>query len=305
MGPPPLALALNGALRQNDEATRSRQETEAMQLTAGTTVLVTGAASGIGRAAALAGAGRGLRLVITDLDADGLAETRRLAAEAGGEVLLARALDVTDVDAVSAFAAETQASCGAVDVVLNIAGVALFGLIEDMRHADWKRVIDVNLWGSIHVIECFLPAMIAARRGHLVNVASAAGLLGLPWHAAYSTSKFAVVGLSEVLRLDLRQHGIGVTVVCPGAVDTPMKHSGIILGTDPQQPELLALRRRFDAAAVSPQAVAAVIYRAIETNRFLAFTSWDVRLAYALKRLARPLYDAGMARVSAMINRLR
>jgi len=276
-----------------------------MQLERGMNVFITGAASGIGRAAALAAADRGLCLILTDLDAAGLAETRRLAEARGGEVALARALDVTDLDAVCAFAADAQAACGAMHVVLNVAGVALFGLIEDMRHADWKRVIDVNLWGSIHVVEAVLPAMIAARRGQLVNIASVAGLCGLPWHAAYSTSKWAVVGLSEVLRVDLRQHGIGVTVVCPGAVDTPMKHSGVILGVDPQRPELLALRQRFDRIAVSPDAVAQVIYRAVAANRFLAFTSWDVRAAYYLKRFALPLYDVGLLRISAMLNRLR
>ena len=96
--------------------------------------------------------------------------------------------------------------------------------------------------GTIHVIECFVPPMIRARRGHVVNIASVAGLIGLPWHGGYSTSKWAVVGLSEVLRYDLRQHGIGVTVVCPGAVDTPLQHSAPILGVPPDRPALLDFR---------------------------------------------------------------
>jgi NAD(P)-dependent dehydrogenase (short-subunit alcohol dehydrogenase family) len=146
-------------------------------------VFITGAASGIGRAAALAMADRGLRLFFIDVDTSGLAETRRLA-EARGATVDTRQLDVTDIDAVAALADEWTVSHGPMDVVMNIAGVAVFGLIEDMRHADWRRVLDVNLWGTIHVIEHFVPPMIRARRGHLVNIASLAGLVGLPWHAA-------------------------------------------------------------------------------------------------------------------------
>jgi NAD(P)-dependent dehydrogenase (short-subunit alcohol dehydrogenase family) len=190
-------------------------------------------------------------------------------------------------------------------VLMNVAGVACFGLVEDMRHAEWRRVIDVNLWGPIHVVECFLPAMIQARRGHLVNVASLAGLAGLPWHAAYSTSKWGLVGLSEVLRYDLHQHGIGVTVVCPGAVDTPLKHSATILGVDPELPALLALRRRFDGQAVSPDTVARLTCAAVEKNRFLVTTSWDVRILHVVKRVLPPLYHLAMRRVSAELNRLR
>ena len=276
-----------------------------MKLERGMQVLVTGAASGIGRAAALAMAERRLRLFLADLDEPGLAETRRLAEARGGEVVVQRRLDVSQFDAVAALAGEIHTAHGPMDVLMNVAGVALFGLVEDMQHADWKRVIDVNLWGTIHVIECFLPAMIGARRGHVVNIASLAGLAGLPWHAAYSTSKWGVVGLSEVLRYDLRQHRIGVTVVCPGAVDTPMKHSAAVLGVDPSRPDLLALRQRFDRQAVSPETVARMACEAIERNRFLVVTSWDVRILHFCKRHLSPLYHLAMISVSNLLNRLR
>ena len=275
-----------------------------MRLSPGMRVFITGAASGIGRAAALAMADRGLRLFLIDVDTSGLAETRRLA-EARGATVDTRQLDVTDIDAVAALADEWTVSHGPMDVVMNIAGVAVFGLIEDMRHADWRRVLDVNLWGTIHVIEHFVPPMIRARRGHLVNIASLAGLVGLPWHAAYSTSKWAVVGLSEVLRYDLRQHDIGVTVVCPGAVDTPIKHSTPILGVPPDSPVLLNLRQRFDRQAVSPDTVARMARDAIERDRFLVITTWDVRLLYFIKRHAPWLHQLMMRGLSRILNPLR
>jgi NAD(P)-dependent dehydrogenase (short-subunit alcohol dehydrogenase family) len=266
---------------------------------------ITGAASGIGRAAALALAERGLRLFLADVDTAGLAETRRQIEARGGAVAALHALDVTRIDAVAALADGIHVAHGAMDVVMNVAGVALFGVVEDMRHEDWRRVIDVNLWGTIHVVECFVPAMIRARRGHVVNVASLAGLMGLPWHAAYCTSKWGVVGLSEVLRLDLRQHGVGVTVVCPGAVDTPMKHSATILGVPAERPELLELRQRFDRRAVSPETVARLARAAIERDRFLVVTSWDARVLHFCKRHLPRVHHLVMRHVSRTLNRLR
>ena len=105
---------------------------------------------------------------------------------------------------------------------MNIAGVSAWGTVDRLTHEQWTKMISINLMGPIHVIESFLPPMVAARRGgQLVNVSSAAGLIGLPWHAAYSASKFGLRGLSEVLRFDLARHRIGVSVVVPGAVRDP------------------------------------------------------------------------------------
>jgi NAD(P)-dependent dehydrogenase (short-subunit alcohol dehydrogenase family) len=197
---------------------------------AGRSCLITGAASGIGRATALGAARRGARLVLTDLDPDGLQRTADLA---GASVLHAAPADVTDRDAIRRLADDVHARHGSVDVVMNVAGISTWGSVQALRPGDWDAMIDVNLRGPIHVIEAFVPAMIeAGRGGHLVNVSSAAGLLGLPWHAAYSASKFGLRGVSEVLRFDLRRHRIGVTLVCPGAVATPLVDSVEIVGVD-------------------------------------------------------------------------
>jgi NAD(P)-dependent dehydrogenase (short-subunit alcohol dehydrogenase family) len=188
------------------------------------------------------------------------------------------------------------------DLVMNVAGIALFALVQDMTHEHWVKVITTNLYGPIHVIECFLPPMIAARRGHLLNVASIAGLAGAPWHAAYSASKWGLVGLSEVLRYDLRQYGLGVTVVCPGAVETPLKHTVEILGVDQDDPRVLKMKERFSGRAVTPERVAQLMLAAVENNTFLVITSLDVKLAYFLKRWCFPLYHYLMLNISRMMN---
>jgi NAD(P)-dependent dehydrogenase (short-subunit alcohol dehydrogenase family) len=135
-------------------------------------------------------------------------------------------------------------------------------------------------------MEAFVPPMIAAGRGgHVVNVSSAAGLFGLPWHAPYSASKFGLRGVSEVLRFDLRRHGIGVTLVCPGAVRTPLTGTVEIVGVDKQRPEIRRFVERFEHRAVSPEHVAACILDGVARDRYLVFTSPDIRWGFRLQGL--------------------
>lgn len=111
---------------------------------------------------------------------------------------------------------------GAMDLVCNVAGVAHWGTISALEHQDWQRIVDVNPMGPVHVLETLVPPMVeAGRGGRVVNVSSAAGIIGMPRHAAYSASKFGLRGVSEVLRFDLARYGIGVSLVCPGGVATP------------------------------------------------------------------------------------
>ncbi|MBE7161091.1 MAG: SDR family oxidoreductase, partial [Williamsia herbipolensis] len=183
---------------------------------AGRSVFVTGAAGGIGRALAVAAADAGARVAITDIDGTGLRETASLITAAGGVVLDASAGDITDHEWVDALAARIIDRHGVVDVVCNVAGVSAWGTVENLSHETWRRMVEVNLMGPIHVIEAFVPPLVhRGAGGHLVNVSSAAGLLALPWHAAYSASKFGIRGVSEVLRFDLRRHRIGVSLVVP------------------------------------------------------------------------------------------
>jgi len=267
---------------------------------AGSHCLITGAASGIGRATGEAAARRGAIVHLTDLDATGLAATVAGIERAGGRVGVRRAIDLRDHEAVLALATEVADAHGSVDAVMNIAGYSIWGPIDRLEHADWEQMIEVNLVGPISVLEAFVPAMIASGRGgHIVNVSSAAGLFGLPWHAAYSASKFGLRGVSEVLRFDLRPHGIGVSLVCPGGVRTPLVQRVKIAGVDRDAPKVRQLVARFERHAVSPEAVATRILDGVEKNRYLVFTSADVRAGYYLQRFCPPLYELVMRRLNA------
>jgi NAD(P)-dependent dehydrogenase (short-subunit alcohol dehydrogenase family) len=257
--------------------------------------LITGAASGIGRATALAAAGKGAELFLTDINGEGLASVGREIDNGGGKVSHLRAADVSDHDAVVALAEEIHASHGSMDVVMNIAGVSTWGTIDRLGHQDWRKMIEINLMGPINVLERFVPPMIEADRGgHIVNVSSAAGLFGLPWHAAYSASKFGLRGVSEVLRFDLRRHEIGVSLVCPGAVRTPLVGTVEILGVDRNSRSVKRLFEVFEKRAVSPERVAAKILKGIERNRYLVFTSADIRVAYWFQRKFALPYELTM-----------
>jgi len=214
---------------------------------------ITGAASGIGRATAIAAAAEGAVLFLTDINEAALAEVVAEIRRSGGTVNASLALDIADVGAVRTYARAIHADHGSMDVVMNIAGISVWGTVDALEHQHWRKVIEVNLMGPIHVIECFVPAMMAAGRGgHLVNVSSAAGLFGLPWHAPYSASKFGLRGISEVLRFDLERHGIGVSLVCPGGVNTPLADTVEIVGVDTTTPQAQRLRARFARHAVTP-----------------------------------------------------
>ncbi len=188
---------------------------------------------------------------------------------------------------------------------MNIAGISAWGTVRSLEHTTWRRMVDVNLMGPIHVIEEFVPQMMDARRGgHIVNVSSAAGLIGMPWHAAYSASKFGLRGVSEVLRFDLRPHGIGVSLVCPGGVATPLTETVHIDGIDKAGPRFLKAQARFRKRAVSPEEAAEAIIKGVERNRYWVYTSNDIRLAHAAQRLCPPLYVALMRGFNAGANRV-
>jgi NAD(P)-dependent dehydrogenase (short-subunit alcohol dehydrogenase family) len=258
---------------------------------------VTGAASGIGRATALAAAARGAELYLTDIAAEGVEAAVAEIESRGGRVAHHEAIDVRDHEAVVALAEEIHAAHGSMDVVMNVAGVSTWGTIDRLEHSDWQQMIDVNLLGPISVLECFVPPMIeAGRGGHVVNVSSAAGLFGLPWHAAYSASKFGLRGVSEVLRFDLRRHGIGVSLVCPGGVRTPLVESVKIAGVDRESPRIRKLVARFEKRAVSPEHVAAKILQGVEKNRYMVYTSPDIRIGHWIQRKFEPPYVWTMRR---------
>ena len=236
--------------------------------------VVTGGASGIGRALCLAFAREGARVVVADLDATGMVDTVAGVAAAGGRAIAVKT-DVSHLADVQALADRAFGEFGAVHVLCNNAGVALWGGLESATHRDWEWAIGVNLWGVIHGIEAFVPRMIArGEPGHIVNTASMAGLIASRGLGVYNTTKYAVVGLSETLQKDLRGYGIGVSVLCPMGVKTAIRQSA-----RNRPPELTDADRGETGGAVEligrflePEDVAERVLRAIRADRLYVIT---------------------------------
>ena len=245
-------------------------------------MLVTGAGSGIGRATAMALAARGARVVICDRDGTTLEHTR---ARLGSACAMSAVLDVTNREAMRSFAERVHAALGALDVLINNAGVAHAGRMIDTSLDDWDFVMGVNLGGVIHGCHFFVPAMVKrGHGGHVVNVASMVGLFPLPGIIAYVTSKFGVVGLSEALRAELAPHGIGVSVICPGVTRTgisrAMRFSDALAGHRSQ------LVRFGGSVGHDPESVARAIVEAIGGNRGTVPVSAESRALHWLRRRA-------------------
>lgn len=268
---------------------------------AGSTTVITGAGSGIGRAAAVQAALKGARLVLTDVNAEGLAATVALVEK---HVVHHESFDISDEDAVMAFAHRTL-DLGPVDIVMNVAGISTWGRIQDLNSHHWRDCVEIDLMGPIHVMSAFVPAMIeAGQGGHVVNVSSAAGLFGLPVHAPYSAAKFGLRGVSEVLRFDLEQYGIGVTLVCPGAVKTPLVGTVTIVGVERDHPEVSRTIAEFERHAVTPEDAAAAMIRGVERGKYLVFTSRDIYAGHLLQRYAPWAYSIVMRRLNRKFTRI-
>jgi NAD(P)-dependent dehydrogenase (short-subunit alcohol dehydrogenase family) len=283
--------------------------------------VVTGAASGIGRATAVELAREGASLVLADLNDDGLKEVGS-EIEALGRSVLAVETDVSKLESVQNLYDRSLAAMGRVDILMNNAGVHIVGPIEHTSIDDWKWIIDVNLWGVIYGIKVFLPHMLERESGHIVNTASVAGLAGGLDAIPYTATKFAVVGISEGLAVSLNKRGIGVTAVCPGLVGTNIIGSqrlipsgdGLdqaratlfdILNNDFKQaklPELLAASDDADVELreiIKPIEVAKATIRAIKESTFLVLTHPAIN--EILKRRTEDIEDyiAGLAQAGA------
>lgn len=246
--------------------------------------LVTGAASGIGRETALALGRRGADLVVCDVDQGGLGDVQN-ALEKLGRRVLARKVDVSSEEEMRAFAAAVHAEHAAVDLLVNNAGVGLGASFLETTLEDWKWILDINVVGVVHGCHFFLPPMVErGRGGHVVNIASAAAFVATEQLAAYSATKFAVRGLSESLRAELAPHGIGVTTVCPGIIDTPITRASRMRGwgATPEARERVveAYRKR----GYTPDRVARNILKAVARNRAVAPISIEAWTMYWMKR---------------------
>ncbi|MEV4440377.1 SDR family oxidoreductase [Streptomyces sp. NPDC049577] len=233
---------------------------------AGRLVLVTGAASGIGRATAFAFAEAGARVVAVDRNAEGAARTAELARLTGAPEAWAECADVSDEQAMEKLAAKVAAEYGVVDVLVNNAGIGLAGAFMDTTAEEWRKVLDVNLWGVIHGCRLFGRQMVErGQGGHIVNTASAAAFQPSRSLSAYSTSKAAVLMLSECLRAELGGQGIGVSAICPGIVNTDITRTTRFAGLTEaeQQRRRESTSRLYGRRNYPPEKVAEAILRAV------------------------------------------
>ncbi|GAA3300807.1 SDR family oxidoreductase [Streptomyces cinereospinus] len=253
----------------------------------GQLVLVTGAGSGIGRATALAFARAGARVIAVDRDAEAAARTAGACRRSGARESWAETVDVSDEHAMEKLAQRVAAAYGVVDVLVNNAGIGLAGPFLDTTPDDWRKVLDVNLWGVIHGCRLFGRQMAErGQGGHIVNTASAAAYQPSRALPAYSTSKAAVLMLSECLRAELAGRGIGVTAICPGFVHTNITSTAHFAGVD----EVEAKRRRERSARLyglrnyPPEKVADAILRAVARNEAMVPVTPEARAAHLLAR---------------------
>jgi len=252
----------------------------------GKLALVTGAASGIGRATAFALARAGADLAVCDLNEAGLAETAAAIGSLGRQTLTRR-VDVSRADDVRAFAEQVHARHEAVDILVNNAGVGLGGGFLDTSLEDWQWVLSINLWGVIHGCHFFVPPMVKrGRGGHVVNVSSAAGIMATAQLSAYSTTKFGVFGLSEALREELHPHGIPVTTVCPGIINTPITTNARMRGPMASEKARAGLVEFYQRRNYGPERVATNILKAIARKRTVAPISPESWVLYFMKRLS-------------------
>ncbi len=238
----------------------------------GSVAAVTGAGSGIGRGIALALAEAGAKVVVADIDPD-RADTVATEIDRAGGAAIARTVDVRSQASVDDLAAATVAEYGAVHVVCNNAGVSTMGRQWELTLDDWDWVIDVCLKGVVHGVRSFVPRILDAGRGHVVNVASMGGLMTMTYGGPYAAAKHGVVGLSKGLRAELAGEGIGVSVVCPGQVRTGivaamhahLAETGTATG---DVVDVLDLITAGNEAGMAPEAVGVIVATTIREQRF-------------------------------------
>jgi len=255
---------------------------------------ITGAASGIGRALAIELAGRGCQVALADIDEAGLKETAERARRRGVEVSTQH-LDVAERQAMEAWADRVATEHGRVNLIFNNAGVAIGSTVAGMEYHDLEWLMGINFWGVVYGTKAFLPHLVAAGEGHVVNISSVFGLVGIPTQSAYNASKFAVRGFTESLRLELdaAHNGVSATTIHPGGIKTNiarnarMSHSLHELGMDPQQ-AIKDFERLF---FTKPETAARVILGAVERNRRRAMIGPDAHVFNAMAHLPPGVYQ--------------
>jgi NAD(P)-dependent dehydrogenase (short-subunit alcohol dehydrogenase family) len=260
--------------------------------------IVTGGGSGIGAAFSRALGARGDTVVVADIDG---AAAERTAGEIGANATAAK-VDVREPDAVQALVDDTVAAHGRLDLMFNNAGIGVGGDVLELTVAHWDRIIDINLRGVVHGVQAAYPVMARQRSGHIINTGSLAGLTTPAYLAPYVATKHAVVGMSLALRGEAAEHNVGVTVVCPGWVDTPI--------LDSMGPDDLPKTRLAETGGVremakkmhplyQPDQLAQDVLAAIDKNKPIVVVPWQARLVWRLTRMS----PTGLAAISGWIAR--
>lgn len=265
-----------------------------MQQFQGKVAAITGAGSGIGRGLALELAARGCQLALSDVDGTALAETvalvDRSAGAAGSVKVSSTCVDVTARDRVDAWAAEVADEFGQVNLIFNNAGVALSANVSAMTYESFRWLMDINFWGVVHGTMAFLPHLKASGDGHVVNISSIFGLLGIPSQSAYNSAKFAVRGFTDALRteLDIERCGVSATTIHPGGIRTNIARNARFEFAEHEEAvdaEQAALDfERF--ARTTPQKAAQLILGAVEKNKRRALIGPDAHLFDAAARVS-------------------
>ncbi len=268
----------------------------------GKVAVVTGAASGMGRSLAIQLSEAGALVAISDVDEVGLAETATLCRAAGREPRVDR-LDVSDRGAMQAYAASVAAALGAVNLVINNAGIAMFGTVEQSPYEDVERVMNIDFWGVVHGTKEFLPYLIASGDGHVVNISSVFGLFSVPTQSSYNAAKFAVRGYTESLRQEmlLGGHPVKVTCVHPGGIKTNI----VNLATASNGADISGIQQLFSTrmARTSADDAAATILRGVRRGKPRVLIGADAHLFDVAVRILGPGYQRLFAAASRFLLR--
>ena len=259
---------------------------------------ITGAASGIGRALAVDLAGRGSHLALSDIDTDGLAETVSLC-EGRGVKVTSQRVDVADRMAVFAWADEVVADHGRVNLIFNNAGVAVVSTVEAVSYEDFEWLIGINFWGVVHGTKAFLPHLKASGDGHIVNLSSIFGLMGIPGQSAYNAAKFAVRGFTDSLRIELEMEGacVSATTVHPGGIKTNIArrarmNDSLTALTGEATSDVSDLGDQFNKIAMTtPEKAGRQILTAVERDRRRVLVGPDAKVIDLIARLPAAAYQ--------------
>ena len=252
--------------------------------------VVTGAGSGIGAACAQALAAEGAYVVMTDIRADMLETAHKAIVEAGGRAET-HIVDVSDRDAMFALADKVDKAHGGADLILNNAGVAHSATVADMTMDNFNWVMDIDFWGVVYGTQAFLPHFLKRGSGHVANVSSIFGLIGVPSQSAYNAAKYAVLGFSEALRHEMVEHNVGVTVIHPGGINTNIvRHARLSQGPNAEAEHEEAIIKFQELTMTQPDKAAQIILKAIRKNKARVLVGPDALFVDFIRRIAPVKY---------------